>query len=100
VLVNALKHNTCLESLFFHDNTIQLEAVSYVTEMLQIIKSLKHTDMVYQVGHAPVAPCTAAGGGGGPAIPVFAAARAVTPEEPPESELAHAYKSVPLGEAH
>jgi hypothetical protein len=50
-LANSLKHNSSIESMFFYDNTIQLEAASAVTEILSTSAYLKHTDMVFEVGH-------------------------------------------------
>ena len=50
-LANSLKQNTSIENMFFYDNTIQLDATSAITEILSASAYLKHTDMVFSVGH-------------------------------------------------
>ena len=98
-----------MESLFFYDNSIQLEAVPYVTEMLQGSTSLQHTDMVFQVGHLPVSSIEQQGG---PrelahdtrtvAPQLHSAVRASTPDPEEAPDLEHKLmvsKCIPHGEA-
>lgn len=98
-----------MESLFFYDNTIQLEAVPYVTEMLRGATSLQHTDMVFQVGHLPVQSIHQPGG---PrdlahetrtvAPQLHSAVRASIPDSEEASDLEHKLmvsKCMPRGEA-
>ena len=39
--------------MYFYDNSIQLDAVKTITEILERTASLKHTDLVFEIGRGP-----------------------------------------------
>ena len=70
VLAKSLVRNRGIQSIFFYDNTIQLDAVGEISYILKEAPMVKHTDMVFEIGtrlrrsrleasssvHAPSAP--------------------------------------------